>query len=161
MSKFDNIINKIKTKEDIKSILKILKFKNKKIVFTNGCFDIVHRGHAEYLAKARNLGDYMIIGLNSDNSVRRLKGENRPLQDQNSRAIILASFEFVDNVILFEEDTPYELIKFIQPDILVKGADYKPEDVVGYDILQKNGGKVLTIYLVEGYSTSNVVEKMK
>ena len=160
MNKFEHIKSKIISRDELSRLLSILKFKKQKIVFTNGCFDIVHRGHAEYLAKARSLGNYMIVGLNSDNSVTRLKGENRPLQEQSSRAIILASFGFVDNVVIFDEDTPYDLIKLIQPDILVKGADYKPEDVVGYDIVTESGGKILTIELVEGFSTTNIVNKI-
>ena len=147
MTNLNEIINKINKKEDIKNIIKSEINKNKKVVFTNGCFDILHKGHVEYLSKAADLGDIMIIGLNSDDSVRRLKGESRPVQDENSRAIILSALGFVDFVTVFDEDTPYELIKFIEPNILVKGADYKAEDIVGYDILQKTGGEVKTIEL--------------
>jgi rfaE bifunctional protein nucleotidyltransferase chain/domain len=133
---------------------------SRKVVFTNGCFDIVHRGHIEYLAQAAALGDVLVVGLNSDSSVRRLKGENRPLQDQLSRATVLAAIGFVSCVALFDEDTPYELIKRVQPDVLVKGADYKPENIVGYDVVTARGGEVCTIEFVQGYSTSNVVAKM-
>jgi rfaE bifunctional protein nucleotidyltransferase chain/domain len=136
-------------------------FKQFKIVFTNGCFDIIHRGHIEYLAKARELGDILVIGLNTDESVRRLKGPGRPLQDQETRALILASFNFVSNVIFFNEDTPYELIKKIRPDILVKGGDYKPEEIVGFDIVQKKGGTVKTIEFIEGFSSSGVIQKLE
>ena len=128
-----------------------------KIVFTNGCFDILHRGHVEYLQKAKTFGDRLIVGLNSDASVRRLKGETRPIQDQESRKIILEALRCVDEVIIFDEDTPYELIKKIQPDILVKGADYSPEDIVGYDIVKAKGGEVRTVEFVEGHSTSKII----
>ncbi|MDX9798942.1 MAG: D-glycero-beta-D-manno-heptose 1-phosphate adenylyltransferase, partial [Bacteroidales bacterium] len=132
-----------------------------KIVFTNGCFDIIHRGHVDYLSKAKDLGDILIIGLNTDQSVRNIKGNTRPIQDENSRAIILASMQFVDAIVFFSEPTPYTLIKEIQPDILVKGADYKKEDIVGYDIVSQRGGKVETIEFIEGYSTSNIERKIK
>ncbi len=134
---------------------------NEKIVFSNGCFDILHQGHVVYLAKAAALGTKLIIGLNTDNSVRRLKGEQRPINQQSERALLLAALGFVDMVILFEEDTPYELIKTVQPDVLVKGADYNPEDIVGYDIVTAKGGKVETIVLEEGFSTSGVIEKIQ
>jgi rfaE bifunctional protein nucleotidyltransferase chain/domain len=133
---------------------------SKKVVFTNGCFDIVHRGHVEYLAKAAELGDVLVVGLNSDASTRRLKGPSRPLQDEASRAMVLASLQVVSCVTLFDEDTPYELIKLVQPDVLVKGADYKPENIVGYDIVTERGGRVETVAFVSGYSTSNVIAKM-
>ena len=136
-------------------------FEGKKIVFTNGCFDIVHRGHIEYLAKASEMGEKMVLGLNTDNSVKRLKGENRPVNDEYSRALLLASFEFIDAVILFEEDTPYELIKHVQPDYLVKGSDYNPEDIVGYDIVKAKEGEVKTLDFVEGFSSTSIIEKIK
>lgn len=137
------------------------RFKEDKIVFTNGCFDILHKGHIEYLAKAANLGDVLIVGLNSDESVRRLKGENRPVLDEESRAMALASIGFVDNVVIFDEDTPYELIKKIQPDVLVKGADYNEDDIVGADIVKAKGGEIKTIEFVDGYSTSKIIDKIK
>jgi len=130
-----------------------------RIVFTNGCFDILHRGHVEYLATAANLGNVLIIGLNSDESVKRLKGPTRPVQDEYSRAEILAALTFVTKVIYFGEDTPYNLIKAIKPSILVKGGDYKIEDIVGYDIVTQNGGEVVTIDFVDGYSTTNILNK--
>jgi rfaE bifunctional protein nucleotidyltransferase chain/domain len=130
-------------------------------VFTNGCFDILHRGHIEYLQKAKTFGDKLVVGLNSDASVRRLKGEARPIQDEQSRKIILEALRFVDEVIIFDEDTPYELIKKIQPDVLVKGADYKPEDIVGYDIVKAKGGEVRTVEFVDGHSTSRIVESLR
>ncbi|MCL2682476.1 MAG: D-glycero-beta-D-manno-heptose 1-phosphate adenylyltransferase [Bacteroidales bacterium] len=131
-----------------------------KTVFTNGCFDILHRGHVEYLQKAKTFGDKLVVGLNSDASVRRLKGEARPIQDQESRKIILEALRCVDEVIIFDEDTPYELIKKVQPDVLVKGADYKPEDIVGYDIVKAKGGEVHTVEFVEGHSTSGIVNRL-
>lgn len=128
-----------------------------KVVFTNGCFDILHRGHVEYLAKAADMGDVLVVGLNTDASVRRLKGESRPINNQEARALVLASLSFVDAVVLFDEDTPYELIKAVRPDVLVKGADYKPEEIVGYDIVTSYGGKVEVVDLVEGYSTTQLL----
>ncbi|QMU31012.1 D-glycero-beta-D-manno-heptose 1-phosphate adenylyltransferase [Adhaeribacter radiodurans] len=131
------------------------------IVFTNGCFDILHLGHVDYLEKARHLGNKLILGLNTDASVSNLKGPERPLQDEMSRARVMASLLFVDMVILFAEDTPYELIAAVKPDILVKGDDYAIENIVGHDLVQNNGGTVKTITLVKGYSTTNIVEKIK
>lgn len=135
-------------------------FKEEKIVFTNGCFDILHRGHIDYLAKAASLGTKLIIGLNTDDSIRRLKGVNRPINDQEARAILLASLIFTDKIILFEEDTPFDLIRFIQPDILVKGNDYQPENIVGYDIVKAKGGEVITIELTPGFSTTSILNKI-
>jgi rfaE bifunctional protein nucleotidyltransferase chain/domain len=136
------------------------KFKDRKVVFTNGCFDILHRGHVEYLAKAASLADIMVVGLNTDSSVTRLKGSTRPIQDEASRALILASLACVSKVVLFDEDTPYELIKFVQPDVLVKGSDYKAESIIGYDIVTAKGGEVVTIDIVDGYSTTAIVRKL-
>jgi D-glycero-beta-D-manno-heptose 1-phosphate adenylyltransferase len=147
-------------RSELGNMLAIWRFKNQNIVFTNGCFDIIHRGHVEYLAKAASLADQLIIGLNTDASVKRLKGSSRPVQDENTRALVLASFSFVSRVVLFDEDTPYELIKLIQPDKLVKGGDYKAEDIVGYDVVSKKGGEVVTIDLVEGHSTTSLIHKM-
>lgn len=131
------------------------------IVFTNGCFDLLHRGHVDYLAKARDLGDVLFLGLNTDASVSKLKGKHRPIQDENSRMQIMATLECVDAVMLFDQETPYELIKTVQPDILVKGADYKPEDIVGYDIVTAKGGKVITLDFLPGFSTSGIEKKIK
>ena len=128
-----------------------------KIVFTNGCFDLLHRGHVEYLSKAADMGDVLVVGLNTDASVKRLKGEGRPVNNEEARALVLASLSFVDAVVLFDEDTPYELIKAVHPDVLVKGADYKVEDIVGYDIVTSYGGTVTTVPLVEGYSTTQLL----
>jgi len=132
-----------------------------KIVFTNGCFDIVHLGHIDYLEKARHLGDRLVVGVNTDNSVKRLKGEQRPVQDEYARLRMLAAFEFVDLVVLFEQDTPKELIEFLKPNILTKGDDYSIENIVGADFVLANNGEVKTISLVEGYSTSNIIGKIK
>ena len=130
---------------------------NHNVVFTNGCFDVLHRGHVTYLAAARDLGDCLVVGLNSDASVRRLKGESRPINNENDRSLVLAALSFIDYIILFEEDTPKNLIEQVRPDILVKGGDYKIEDIVGADFVQKNGGKVLTIPFVDGYSSTKII----
>ena len=161
MKELDKIHNKIISFDNIQKQVLKWREENKKIVFTNGCFDIIHRGHVDYLSKAKDLGDILIIGLNTDQSVRNIKGNTRPIQDENSRAIILASMQFVDAIVFFSEPTPYTLIKEIQPDILVKGADYKKEDIIGYDIVSQRGGKVETIEFIEGYSTSNIERKIK
>ncbi len=131
------------------------------IVFTNGCFDLVHRGHIDSLAKAAEFGNKLIVGLNSDVSVRLLKGENRPLVDQQSRAVLLASMMMVDAVIMFDEETPYRLIQTLLPDILVKGSEYKLEEIAGYDIVLASGGRVERIELTEGFSTSDIIQKIK
>lgn len=161
MTKQEAIQQKILSPQALSQLLAYWHFKGFQIVFTNGCFDIIHLGHIDYLAKAADLGDKLIIGLNSDASTRRLKGPTRPINDEQSRAMILASLGFVDAVVLFEEDTPYQLIKTIQPDILVKGADYKPEDIVGYDIVTGKGGSVETLDYLPGYSTSMIEKKIK
>ncbi|MBP1672495.1 MAG: rfaE bifunctional protein [Bacteroidetes bacterium] len=135
-------------------------FSAQKVVFTNGCFDVLHVGHVQYLAQAKSLGDLLIIGINSDHSVKRLKGEDRPINPENARALVLAALQFVDYVVLFEEDTPYNLIAQIVPDFLVKGGDYQIKDIVGADVVQNHGGQVITIPFVEGYSSSNIIKKM-
>lgn len=161
MNNLKEIENKILNEEKLCLWLDDCRKNNKSIVFSNGCFDIIHRGHIEYLAKASDLGDKFIIGLNTDASIKRLKGPSRPINNQDARAVVLAALQFVDAVVLFDEDTPYNLIKAVQPDILVKGNDYKPEDIVGYDIVTAKGGVVTTVELVEGYSTTNTIAKMK
>ncbi|WP_321295132.1 D-glycero-beta-D-manno-heptose 1-phosphate adenylyltransferase [Marinifilum fragile] len=148
-------------KEDAFNRLQTWRFKDKKIVFSNGCFDIVHRGHLEYLASAASMGNKMIIGLNTDSSTQRLKGPTRPINDEYSRALLLASLGFVDMVILFEEDTPYNLIDFVQPDVLVKGSDYKAEDIVGYDIVKAKGGEIKTLDFIEGFSSTGIIKKIQ
>lgn len=134
---------------------------NKKIVFTNGCFDILHYGHIHYLAQARDLGDILIIGQNGTESVKRLKGSHRPIHDESTRQFQLAAMSFVDAVTFFEEDTPYELIKLIQPDFLVKGGDWAIDQIVGSDIVQSNGGTVKSLSFVAGYSTTAIEKKIK
>jgi rfaE bifunctional protein nucleotidyltransferase chain/domain len=146
--------------ESFRHELNRLKFFRKKIVFTNGCFDLLHRGHIEYLMKAAALGNHLILGLNTDNSVRKIKGNSRPITDETSRAMILASLRYVDTVIFFDEPTPEKLISQIIPDVLVKGADYRPEEIVGYDLVTAHGGSVITIDLVPGYSTSLIEKKI-
>ena len=160
MDKLESITQKIIEIDKLEQVLAFWRFWKYKIVFTNGCFDILHRGHIEYLAKAASTGDVLIIGLNTDSSVQKLKGKSRPVQDEKARAIILASLHFVDRVILFDEETPYNLIQKIKPDILVKGGDYKPEEIVGSDIVKENGGKIITIDIVDGYSTTSIVNKL-
>jgi rfaE bifunctional protein nucleotidyltransferase chain/domain len=135
--------------------------KGERVVFTNGCFDLLHLGHIDYLEKASQLGDRMIIGINSDASVRRLKGNSRPLQAEDARSRLLAALAFVDAVVLFEEDTPLALITALQPDVLVKGDDYTVENIVGADVVLQKGGRVETISLVEGCSTTALVNKIK
>ena len=151
---------KISDWEGVTDKLKEWRRIKEKIVFTNGCFDILHLGHIDYLEKARSLGNRLIIGLNSDSSVTKLKGRGRPLYKEEARSRILAALEFVDIIIMFDQETPYDLINLIKPDILVKGNDYLAENIVGADIVKSNGGEVVTINLVEGYSTSALIEKI-
>ena len=161
---------KSKITSDVLTVVKRWKTEHQKIVFTNGCFDILHRGHIEYLAQTADFGDQLIVAVNSDASVKRLgKGDARPLQDENSRALIIAALDFVAAVVIFDEDTPLELITQILPDVLIKGGDYNPEEtdstdkkyIVGSDVVKANGGKVEVIQFVEGYSTSKIEEKIK
>jgi len=132
-----------------------------KVVFTNGCFDIIHRGHIEVLARTANLGDKLIIGLNSDQSIQKLKGEGRPIIDEQSRAILLAALSFVDAIVLFSEDTPLKLISTLLPDVLAKGGDYEIETIVGHEIVQQNGGKVKLVPFLEGFSSTTIIDKIK
>lgn len=161
MRYLEKINDKILSKNALLDRLKVWRREGKSIVFSNGCFDILHRGHVEYLSKAADLGDILVIGLNTDASVKRLKGPSRPVNDEKARAVVLAALQFVDAVVFFDEDTPYNLIKCVQPDVLVKGKDYKAEDIVGYDIVTNSGGRVETIELVEGFSTTKVIEALK
>ena len=133
----------------------------KKVVFTNGCFDILHQGHLEVLSRAAELGDVLVIGVNSDESVHRLKGPERPVNDEGFRSLMLASLTIVDAVCIFREDTPLELISQVLPDVLVKGGDYQPEQIVGADLVKAHSGEVVTIPLVEGYSTSNLIRRIR
>jgi len=154
------IKSKIFAKDEIAEQIRLWRGNGQKIVFTNGCFDIIHLGHVNYLAEAASLGDKLVIGLNTDNSVRKIKGENRPINNEVSRSSILASFFFVDGVVFFDEETPFNIISTVQPDILAKGSDYKAEDIVGYDIVTARGGKVITINLTRGQSTSGLISKI-
>lgn len=153
--------HKIRLKEDLVSILDSVRENNKKIVFTNGCFDLLHAGHIQYLNQARQLGDVLIVAVNSDRSVKALKGNNRPILPEQDRLVIIASLCFVNYVVLFDEDTPYDVISVLKPDILVKGGDYKPEDVVGKDIVEEYEGEVVIIPYEENKSTTDIIEKIK
>lgn len=159
MTNIDLIESKIFKPDQIDRLLSLWRFKSESIVFTNGCFDVIHLGHLKYLAQAANLGTKLVIGLNTDASVKRLKGNDRPINDEYSRAMVLAGFSFVAAVIFFNEDTPYNLIKQVKPNILVKGGDYKIEDIVGYDIVTQNGGEVTTISFVDGFSSTSIIKK--
>ena len=161
MERLKAISNKIYSWDGIRRQVSIWRFKDKKIVFTNGCFDILHLGHIEYLSRAADLGNILIIGLNSDPSVKKLKGFDRPLMNEGARAMLLASMSFVNAVVLFDEETPYELIRLIQPDILVKGADYQTHEIAGSDIVLGRGGKVETIELTKGYSTTTLIHRIR
>lgn len=162
MKSFDTIRTKIVARENLDGILGKKRSEGKKIIFTNGCFDILHRGHIEYLARASDMGDIFVVGLNSDRSVRRLKGESRPAVDEESRALTMASFEIIDYVVLFDEDNPSDLIREIRPDFWVKGGDYQNyKDLPEYRALKESGGKVKLIPLVEGYSTTDIYNKIQ
>jgi D-beta-D-heptose 7-phosphate kinase/D-beta-D-heptose 1-phosphate adenosyltransferase len=152
--------NKILDLSSYRILLKDLKKLGHKIVFTNGCFDILHLGHITYLEEAKAKGDILVVGLNSDNSVKRLKGPERPIKDEKSRASILAALSSVDVVIIFEDDTPISLIKAVQPDILVKGGDYKKEQIVGADFVERTGGQVVIIPFLEGHSSTDLINKL-
>jgi rfaE bifunctional protein nucleotidyltransferase chain/domain len=143
---------------ELKTIRTKLKASNKKVVFTNGVFDLIHSGHVDYLSKAKSLGDILIVGLNSDDSVKRIKGDKRPILKQEERAFILSNLKPVDYVVLFDDDTPEKLISEIIPDILVKGADWAVEKIVGKEIVEKNGGKVMNIEFVNDQSTSKIID---
>ena len=147
--------------EDIQHLLNIWRFNDQKIVFTNGCFDLLHLGHIDYLAKAADLGNRLVVGLNSDASTSGIKGPSRPITDQLSRSAILAALSFVDAVILFDEPTPATLIATVMPDVLVKGADYTIDQIVGADLVLAKGGEVKTIEFLPGYSTSAIESKIK
>lgn len=161
MSYLEKIESKIQSLSELEVTRHTWHDKAERVVFTNGCFDILHYGHLHYLAQARDLGDRLIIGLNADASVKRLKGEHRPIQDIHTRQMMLASLAFVDAVILFEEDTPLQLITTLRPDILVKGGDYKPADIVGAKEVQAEGGEVRVLSFIPGYSTSSIEQKIK
>ncbi|HBG71685.1 MAG: D-beta-D-heptose 1-phosphate adenosyltransferase [Bacteroidetes bacterium GWF2_43_63] len=155
------ISEKVMTREQLIQRANTWRTERQTIVFSNGCFDIIHPGHALYLAAAAALGSRLVLGVNTDDSVKRLKGASRPIISENERCLLLASFQFVDAVCLFDEDTPLQLIESIIPDILVKGKDYTIDQIVGADVVLQHGGKVETIELVEGFSTSSLIEKIK
>ena len=161
MEALEHIRQKIWDRNGLDQRLATWRKEGKRIVFTNGCFDLVHRGHVEYLAAAADQGDVLVIGLNSDRSVSRLKGAHRPIIDQSSRALLLAALEFVDAVILFEEDTPLSLIQTVLPDVLVKGADWPEEHIVGAAEVKASGGRVLRIELAPGRSTTGMIERIR
>ena len=154
-------MNKLVSVKKLQEILKKQRKRDKVVVFTNGCFDLIHIGHIRYLKKAKKLGDILILGLNTDSSVRIIKGKNRPIIPEKERAEILSSLEMIDYVVLFKEETPYKLIKSLKPDILVKGADYKGKEVVGRDIVEENGGKIKLIKFEQGKSTTDLIKKIK
>jgi len=161
MSHLNKINSKIFSLDDLKNQVNAWKQAGEEVVFTNGCFDIIHRGHIEVLAQTSDLGDRLIIGLNSDTSIQKLKGKNRPIIEEQSRAILLASLEFVDAVVIFSEDTPLKLISALLPDVLAKGGDYEIETIVGHEIVQQNGGKVKLVPFVDGFSSTTIIEKIK
>jgi rfaE bifunctional protein nucleotidyltransferase chain/domain len=161
MTSFAHIQQKIQTAEQLRETVARWRAAGERIVFTNGCFDILHYGHLHYLAEARDLGERLVIGLNSGDSVRRLKGPARPINDDATRAHLLAALEVVDAVVFFDEDTPLELIKTAMPDVLVKGGDWKPEQIVGSDVVLANGGQVRSLPFVDGYSTTNIEQKIR
>lgn len=160
MSQLNNISNKLLSLE--KLLIKLPAWKQEgKVVFTNGCFDVLHIGHLDYLGKASEMGHKLIVGLNTDTSVKRLKGTSRPINNEHARAMMLANLAIVDAVVLFEEDTPHEIIQRIVPNVLVKGSDYRVEEIVGSDIVLRNGGSVTPIDLLKGYSTTSIIEKIQ
>ncbi|MBK6774033.1 MAG: D-glycero-beta-D-manno-heptose 1-phosphate adenylyltransferase [Ignavibacteria bacterium] len=151
----------IRSLNDIIKLREKIRIENRKVVFTNGCFDIIHKGHVTYLNEAKSLGDHLIVGINSDDSVKKLKGKDRPVNNEYDRAFVLDNLKSVDDVLIFNEDTPYDIIKEIIPDLLVKGGDWKEEDIVGSDIVKMNGGKVISLQFVNNYSTTNILEKIE
>ncbi|MFZ7113219.1 MAG: D-glycero-beta-D-manno-heptose 1-phosphate adenylyltransferase [Desulfatiglandales bacterium] len=153
--------SKIKTLAELKAEIDALKSQGKKIVFTNGCFDILHRGHARYLAAARALGDYLVVAVNSDRSVRAIKGPERPITPEDERAELLAALECVDGVVVFDEDDPYRVIRSLVPSILVKGGDWPLHKIIGADVVREAGGEVRRIPFVEGHSTTDVIQKIR
>ncbi|MGN6295315.1 MAG: D-glycero-beta-D-manno-heptose 1-phosphate adenylyltransferase [Ginsengibacter sp.] len=160
MKQTDAIKNRILDRQELIKEVVRLRLKSKTIAFTNGVFDILHEGHIAVLSKAASFADVLIVGLNSDASVKKIKGEDRPVNKENSRALILASLIMVDNVVIFEEDTPIEIIKLIQPDVLVKGGDYTLDTIVGAKEVMANGGHVEIVPLMEGFSTTTIIKKI-
>jgi len=161
MSHLNNINSKIYNLDCLTTQVEQWKATGNKVVFTNGCFDIIHRGHIEVLARTAELGDKLVIGLNSDQSIQKLKGEDRPIIDEQSRAILLAALSFVDAIVLFSQDTPLKLISALLPDVLAKGGDYEIETIVGHEIVQQNGGKVKLVPFLDGFSSTTIINKIK
>jgi D-beta-D-heptose 7-phosphate kinase/D-beta-D-heptose 1-phosphate adenosyltransferase len=153
-------MGEVLSRNDLAQVRRRLKAEGKRVVFTNGCFDILHRGHVDYLTKAKAQGDVLIVGLNTDSSVQRLKGPDRPVVEEGDRAVVLAALSVVDYVCLFDEDTPYELIRALVPDVLVKGADWSVNDIVGKDVVEAAGGSVHTIEFLPNRSTSKIIQKI-
>ena len=151
---------KIKTKEEMKKLVEKIKQKRKKIVFTNGCFDILHQGHVRYLYEASKNGDYLIVGLNSDRSIKTIKGKNRPLISEEARSELIAALCFVDGIVIFNEETPFELISYLVPHILVKGSDWNENNIIGSDLIKQTGGKVIRISFIPGVSTSKIIQRI-
>jgi D-glycero-beta-D-manno-heptose 1-phosphate adenylyltransferase len=161
MSHWKKIEQKIWLKDSAEMKIEGVKNQGKTVVFTNGCFDLIHLGHIQYLIKAADFGDYLIVGINSASSVRALKGPSRPINDEQTRIHVIASFEFVDAVVVFEELTPENLIHSIRPDVLIKGGDYEEKNIIGSDFVKSYGGKVATIPFVDGYSSTAIEKKIK
>ena len=161
MSNLKKIKSKIVSLANLTLKVDEWKKSGQKIVFTNGCFDLIHRGHVEVLSKTADLGEKLIIGLNSDNSIKKLKGKSRPIIDENSRALLLAALTFVDAVIFFSEENPLNLITNLKPDILAKGGDYEINTIVGHEIVRKNGGDVVLVPFVDGFSSTNIIDKIQ
>ena len=161
MNQISRLQSKILSFEALKILLKKWRDENEKIIFTNGCFDLLHLGHVDYLAKARDLGGRLVVGLNSDASIKRIKGPSRPINNEQSTAALLAGMTYVDAVVLFDEETPVNLISEVMPAVLVKGGDYKIKEIVGHEMVLNNGGEVCTIDFVEGYSSSELIKKFK
>ncbi len=153
--------SKIKSLEKAKKEIDRLKSERKRVVFTNGCFDILHPGHTRYLHAARQLGDHLVVAVNSDKSVRAIKGEGRPVLSQDARMELLAALSFVDSVVIFEEDNPLKVIRYLTPNILVKGGDWKEEEIIGAHVVKNKGGEVVRIPYISGFSTTEILKKVK
>lgn len=154
------IEHKIKNVSKLKTIIRFLKKRGKKIVFTNGCFDILHKGHIELLKEAKSLGDVLVVAINSDSSVKKIKDAKRPINSAKDRALVLSAIEFIDFISIFNQPTPAQIIKKLKPDVLVKGTDWKKDEIVGKDFIESKGGKVYSIPLAKGYSTTNLINKI-
>ncbi|MCD6539443.1 MAG: D-glycero-beta-D-manno-heptose 1-phosphate adenylyltransferase [Candidatus Omnitrophica bacterium] len=155
------MVSKVIKVSKLAHLVKTLKKKKKKIVFTNGCFDLIHPGHIKLLSSAKKQGEVLILGLNSDSSIRKIKGEKRPILKEKERIEILSAITYIDYIVVFKEETPFKLVKIIKPDVLVKGGDWEEKDIVGADLVKKQGGKIVRIRLKKGYSTTTLIEKIK